>query len=361
MKVCWTILFFLLPFLSLGQALKPGFDVKEYQEILGLIDNQNAFFDTLSKRIPVGEGYKFVYKSSEVGLKNQWNYWRRDDGTGVVVIRGTVPDQVSWLENFYAAMIPAKGKLQINDSTVFEYQFADDSRAAVHVGWTIGVAHIGPAIAKMMEEEYKNGITDFIICGHSQGGALSYLVRSYLEYKLPFRKDIRLKTYCSAAPKPGNLYFAYDFDFMNKGGWAFRVVNAADWVPETAFSIQTLKDMNPVNPFMDVTSSLKSQKALVRWYLKGVYNKMNRSTLKAEKKYRKYLGDMVNKQIRKVLPQLKEPDYVNSLSYMPAGVQVVLPNEPAYFEKYVFTGKNIFVHHGLRPYLELSGKYYLNN
>jgi hypothetical protein len=56
--------------------------------------------------------------------------------------------------------------------------------------------------------------------------------------KIP--KDIRFKTYCSAAPKPGNLYFSYDYEADNQIGWSFTVVNGADWVPELPVSIHPL-------------------------------------------------------------------------------------------------------------------------
>jgi predicted esterase len=50
------------------------------------------------------------------------------------------------------------------------------------------------------------------IMGHSQGGAIAYLLTAHLlslqkENKIP--SEIVFKTYCSAAPKPGNLHFAY--------------------------------------------------------------------------------------------------------------------------------------------------------
>ncbi len=90
--------------------------------------------------------------------------------------------------------------------------------------------------------------------GHSQGGAIAYLLTAHFynlqqQGKLP--ADIRFKTYCSAAPKPGNLYFAYDYETTTRGGWACNVVNAADWVPETPFSVQTVSDFNTTNPFVN--------------------------------------------------------------------------------------------------------------
>jgi hypothetical protein len=51
--------------------------------------------------------------------------------------------------------------------------------------------------------------------------AISYLLTAYL-YHLQksgrLQADIRFKTYASAGPKPGNLYFAYQYEAMTKGG-----------------------------------------------------------------------------------------------------------------------------------------------
>src|SRR3984885_12617163 len=90
----------------------------------------------------------------------------------------------------------------------------------------------------------------------------SYLY--YLQQKGDLPADIVFKTYCSAAPKPGNMYYAYDFDFITRGGWAYAIVNGADWVPETPFSIQTLRDFNPTNPLIHVKDILRKQKFFLR-------------------------------------------------------------------------------------------------
>ena len=61
-----------------------------------------------------------------------------------------------------------------------------------------------------------------------------------------------------------NINYAYDFDYINRGGWGLRIVNASDWVPETPFSLQTTRDFATVNPFTDVKKILKKQKFPVR-------------------------------------------------------------------------------------------------
>ncbi|HEY3251697.1 MAG TPA: lipase family protein, partial [Ignavibacteria bacterium] len=145
--------------------------------------------------------------------------------------------------------------LQLNDSTSFDYQLSTDPKAMVHTGWTIGLGYLAPDIETKINEYYRQKhVKEFLLFGHSQGGAISFLLRSFLEYEKQKGKipaDIVFKTYCSAAPKPGNMYYAYDFDFITRNGWAFTIVNTADWVPETPFSIPTIHDLiSPIPLFM---------------------------------------------------------------------------------------------------------------
>ncbi|UKJ09152.1 lipase family protein [Solitalea lacus] len=355
-----VVLFFLYSLSSsvYAQQLKPGFDAVEYADLL------NLEYDSLQTGVSIQNSsfhsYKLFYQSPEVGLFNKCFLWVRSDDVVVLVIRGTISKTESWLENFYSAMIPAKGTLQLNDSTQFEYKFAEKDNAYVHVGWTVGLAHLAPFIISQLNELYKIGMKQVIIFGHSQGGALAYLTRSYLEYlpqnQLP--KDIQYKTYCSGAPKPGNLYYAYDFDFITRVGWAFRIVNSADWVPETPLTVQTLNDMNQANPLVNYKESIKDMPWLVRSYLNSAYRKMNNTAEKGVNYYHKYLGHLVYDQVKKTMPQLKEPQYAPSNAYVPAGNQIVLLTDSEYNARFKFTGKNIFVHHLFNPYLFLLKKYY---
>jgi hypothetical protein len=346
----------LLPALSLKAQQASGFNAQEYIDLLGI---SNAYYikkDTTSTAT-------FFYRSPEVGLKNQFDVWLRNDNTGVISIRGTVQHFSSWLENFYSAQVPATGSIQVNDSTVFKYKLAEDQKASVHVGWTIGLAHMGPGIIEKIRQLYQEKkVTNFILIGHSQGGALAFLTSSYIYYlqqdgSLP--KELNFHTYCSAAPKPGNMYYAYDYDYIMRNGKSYTVVNTADWVPESGFTIQSLNDFNPVNPFTNIKPALKKQKILVRWYLNGVYNKLDKSSAKANKRFTKYLGKKLFPQVKKFLPQLKEPVYANSLNYMRAGIPIVLQTDSAYHAKFDKPADQIFQHHLFDPYIYLVNKIYL--
>lgn len=350
---------------SLAQdSIKVGFNPGEYLQMLQLTNAQIAGLypekpktdSTPHFTIPASHNFFLAYRSPETGLFNQWDLWISNDSSiAVISIRGTVMKPESWLENFYAAMVPATGAIRLNDTTVFNYKLAENPQAAVHAGWLIGLASIAPSMLQQIKKCEEKGITQFMIFGHSQGGALAFLVRSYFNY-LPdtvISKKNVFKVYCSAAPKPGNLYYAYDFDYITRGGWAFRIVNERDWVPETPFSLQSLKDFNAVNPFENIKPSLKGANLLVRLYANHTFNKLDRSSAKAARKFRKVLGHKMYLLIKKSLPQLKEPVYAPSMNYMTAGSPIILMTYKGYDKQYPFDGKNYFIHHGLDTYYQL--------
>ena len=349
-------------------VLRPGFEAAEYLAMLRIdFAGQDSLsdhpLDDRGFKINPPEGYVRRFQSPEVGFKNRWSIWYRRDGKlAVISIRGTVADAASWLANFYAAMVPANGALQLSDSNLFDYHLASDEKAMVHVGWLISLGYLAPTMLQQIRLAYEKGIRDFIITGHSQGGAISFLTSSYLHYlvergELP--KDVVFKTYCSAGPKPGNLFYAYDFDFITRNGWGFNVVNTADWVPESPFSIQTLSDFNNTNPFIHIDGMLKKRSFLVRWYIKGKFNKLRRATRKAQRSFKSVLGDMIyNKQVKKTLPGLKEPSYAEGNNYQRAGVPIVLQPDAEYYKKFPENPQKVFQHHMFEPYYWLTGRYY---
>jgi Lipase (class 3) len=366
-----------------GQTyVRPGFEGAEYRELLRIGHAQSypkpdaaasrgsaeagAWSDSAAAwaRPVIGapEQYVFSYRSAEVGMRNRWELWvRKDRRVAVIAVRGTIGDPVSWLENFYAAQVPATGSLQLNDSNRFEYRLAADDKAMVHVGWLVGLGYLAPSIVQQIRKAYDQGIHEFILFGHSQGGGLAFLIRSYLYYlqqKGTLPADLYIKTYCSAAPKPGNTYYAYDFDFITRGGWGLTVVNAADWVPETPFSLQRLEDMNRINPFVHIDKALKGQSLIKRWFIKGKYNKLRRRSRKAAKAFRQVLGDLVYKQVRRALPSLQPPGYADGMNYQRAGTPVVLEPDSVYHRLFPDDPGQVFQHHALEAYDWLTTRFY---
>ena len=361
-KILLASLSLLWSTLLLSQTkLKPGFDAQEFLDVLHL---EWAHQDSGSRYAPkiIPTNYKRLHRSEEVGLKNKFDFWLRNDSVGVICLRYTVGG-TSWLENFYSGMIKAQGSLKLNDSTTFQYKFSNDEKALVHHGWTIGIAHLAPLVTQTINEYYKKGVKEFIIVGHSQGAALSFLMRSYLQYApeniVP--KNISYKVYCSAAPKPGNLFYAYDFDFITRNGWAYRIVNASDWVPETPFSIQAIGDLHPTNPFAKRKEMMRRRvkNPLIRGYVNHAVNDMEGAAQKTNRKYKKYLTKRMSKFIKKSLKEYKSPTIEKSNFYMPAGIPIILQPDSTYNDKFKGDGDNMFIHHMFEPYIYLTKLHYL--
>ena len=333
--------------------LKPGFESAEYIEMLKVA---GGFMDSVT----IGEPprCKRVYRSPIVGLDNRWDLWQRDDGVGIISLRGTTLNAVSWLENFYAAMVPAVGRLKLSRNETFSYNLAKNPRAAVHAGWVIGMAYLAKDILPKLDSAVRKGTREFIITGDSQGGALAFLMTSYLHSQLGNRlpADLRFKTYSIAGPKPGNLYYAYDYEYITRGGWGFNVVNSADWVPEIPMSIQTTDDFNSTNPFVGVPQAIRSQKFFKRVALNYAFGQLDKPTRKAQVQYQRFLGKYMERIVGKNLPDYKAPEYYASNHYVRTGQTIVLMADEAYFQKFPDDPKKLFRHHLLQPYLYLGEK-----
>lgn len=359
-KKCYLAFFmFVLADAATAQKLKPGFDKEEYRELM-YVSVRTSASPGYYNQYPEPQHFKMIYQSDSMGLDNLWDLWKDNtNNIAAISIRGTTAKNISWLENFYAAMIPATGELKIADDYVFKYQLATNPKATVHIGWTIGLAFLSRDMMPKIDSLYKTGVKDFLIIGHSQGGALAYLLSAYLYHlqkagSLP--ADIRLKTYCSAAPKPGNLFFAYDYEALTQNGWSYNVVNSADWVPETPFSIQTLTDFNSTNPFVNAKAVISKMGFPKNLVLKWVYNKMDRKTRKAMKYYCKNLGKRTGSMIKKILPGFEPPQYSESMNYVRTGNYIVLQADEAYYKLYPDSKENVFVHHFHKPYLWLLNR-----
>ena len=340
-----------------AQHLKPGFDKSE---CIALLEMGAKFGDSIyQSKIPDPVNYEMIYRSPVVGLDNCWDLWTNHNGIAVISLRGTTKKSESWLANFYAAMVPAKGELHISDSFTFRYDLAVNPRAAVHAGWLVCTAFLSRDILSKVDSLYLAGTKEFMITGHSQGGALSFLVTSWL-YSLKRQNrlaaDIRFKTYCMAGPKVGNLYYAYDYESMTQYGWAYNVVNSADWVPETMFSIQTVDDFNGTNPFTNIQSVLGKMPFPKDIVLKYLFNRMDQPVRKAEYRFQDCLGNGLEKYIVKAIPGFHPPSYFNSMAYVRVGNTIVLLADGDYYKLFPDNPNTIFVHHLHPAYYYLAEK-----
>lgn len=344
---------------AIGQtSLQPGYDNAEGIEMLKLAGN---FVDTVvpDMQVPRSQRFRPVYRSPELGLQNQWELLTDGEGTAVISLRGTANTGVSWLENGYAAMTPATGSMQLDEGAPFRFDLADDHRAAVHVGWLLGTGFLWRDIRPKIDSLYAAGTRDVLITGHSQGGALCYLLTAHinrLQHAGELPADLRFKSYALAAPKPGNAFFAYSYEY-NTRGWAFNVINAWDWVPEAPVSIQTMADFNAISPFANAEKVIRTFPFSQRLVLKHVYNKLDGPTRKAQRSYMKYLGGTAGKQVRKVLPHYVEPPFATTNLYVRTGTIITILPDSAYAVHYPQDPKRPFVNHTLGAYLYLLERY----
>lgn len=341
-----------------AQTFTPGYDREEYLEMLRITACQ---LDTpwTHTKVPLPTKHRLEYRSPEMGLKNRWDLWLNGKNDAVISIRGSVGDMLSWLENGYSAMVPATGSLKIADDYTFEYHLANNPRASVHVGWLTGLAFLSKDILAKIDSCTNMGINQFYLVGHSQGGAINYMLTAYLydlQKKGRIPAEVKFKTYCSAAPKPGNLYFAYDYEHMTGNGWAYNVVSSVDWVPEVPFSIQTKNDFNTVNPFSDAKKMIRKQKFPINLLLGMMYNQLMNPPTKAVKNYKKNLGKRAHKMINRSIPAYQMPAYADNCNYVRTGTTILLYADDVYATQFPDDKMNIFCHHFIAPYYYLAQK-----
>ncbi len=334
----------------------PGFDKTEY---LQLLQTYSRWGDsTFYHDIPAPDRFRMVYRSPTVGLENRWELeTNADHSQAVISIRGTTSATISWMENFYTAMVPATGALHLSDTQNFVYHLSDDSLAAVHIGWLVALGSMSADIVSKVDSCYRSGIKDVIVFGHSQGGAIAYLLTSYLldlQHNGKIAADIRIKTYCSAGPKPGNLFYAYSYEQSRPRGWGYNIVNPSDWVPMVPVSIQTLDDFPGTNPFIGLKAAVKKQPFFKRIVYAHLFNQLDKHNRKAQRKYEKFLGRMISKYVVKHLKGFKPPVYVHVNAYERAGEYIVLKTDSAYHKEYPDNSKEIFTHHKLQAYYQLA-------
>lgn len=342
----------------LNAQLRSGYSAEENLEMLkvfkSFVDQPLAGMD-----IPGSKRFQRIYRSPVMGLDNMWELHGDSTGTAVISLRGTTKNGVSWLENGYAAMVPAIGTLKLDSGTVFDYHLADDPRAAVHVGWLVGMAFLQGDILLRIDSLYRAGTRDILVTGHSQGGALCYLLTAHLWQlqrtgRLP--REIRFKSYVNAGPKPGNTAFAQHYEHFTRG-WAFNTVNALDWVPEMPMSIQTVTDFNIVNPFVGARKNMGALPLKKRLISRHVYNKLDKPTRRAQRNFRKFLGGSAGKIVRRTLPLLETPPYAETSNYVRTGTIITLLPDSAYFGRFPQTQETPFVNHMLEPYVYLMERY----
>lgn len=344
--------------LCVFSQLKSRYDVNEAKELIK-VNFQFADSSYFEDSLPAPNRFHFVYRSPKLGFDNKWDYWEDENGVGVFSIRGTTGTMASWGANFYSGLIPAKSWIKMSEKDTFYFELSKSPLALVHVGWTTALGALWPSIDSMLFNQIDKGNKEFFITGHSQGGAIAYLLTAKLRIMQEngiIPADIVFKTYCSGAPKPGNLYFAYYYEKMTQQGWAYNTVNALDWVPESPFSIQTVHDFNEINPFENAKKTIKKLPFLARMVVMNMYNKMDKPSRKTQRRFEKYLGSKLGKIMKRTLPGFEPPKLEHSTAYTRCGNFIVLYPEADYYQKFQQDKRQVFTNHSLASYLFLMDK-----
>ncbi len=350
------LLWFLLAcHFPLEAALKPGFQVDEVRKML-LLSAHSSRMGSYYRTLPIPKGFEIAYRSKTTGLDNTWDLWLGPDSLCVVAIRGSTQRMASWVANFYAAMVPAKGCMVMEEGQCTGYRLSHHEQASVHAGWLYCMLSMWPEMRPVIDSLHAAGFRDLIVTGHSQGGALANLLTAHLKIgqadgNLP--KDWRIKTYATAPPKPGNLHFAHSYAQLTLGGWAWNLILTADWVPETPVTLQTLSDFNLVNPFKH--SRFVEERAPFPGGLiyRGLVGLLDAPGKRAMRRYRFFLGSLPERFVSSEYPGFEPPDYAEGLNYVRAGETRYLFADEAYFQAFPQDPDRPFIHHLHGPYLYL--------
>ena len=251
-------------------AFAPGFDLQEALDLLALsgISENPATTDVPNPP----KGWSLLFASPVIGpFDNLWQLWKQD-GTGrfAIVLRGTVPKAGSVIEDLISVMIAGKGAIAVGPESA-DYQFADIPQAGVHLGFALGALLLlkdsANGILAQLEARVPAG-SEIYVTGHSQGAAMATLLRSYLHYPNSDRPDgYGYKTYVFAQPKPGNDHYAADFESrFSNAGFAYRITNSLDWVPQVPFTIELASDVdkpNLVSAWLDKVAPIIGPGALI--------------------------------------------------------------------------------------------------
>ena len=269
--------------------------------------------------------YRKEYSSGIYGMDNKYQIYIKDK-LAIINLRGSTDQKISWLENIYFAMIPAKGSITISGDK-FNYCFAKDPLAAVHAGYALGIAYMHNDIVYHINNLNKDGIYDIMITGHSQGGSLANMLRAYLE-NLPdnvLSKKNKYKTYSFAAPKVGNKVFASEYYHRYAStGSSYNIINPADVIPTLP---PGYNDSNYVSDNLKKVLFNRESFSLKDLITDGAANLLEDKIVKLSS----FLGNSTSGQISNDLGQVVLPHYTKDVNYHRLGNIVEI--SPAAFPK----------------------------
>lgn len=319
MRVLLAIVFLFHSLSSFAQW-EPGFDAKEATSTIAMCNSFNFIeqYGTSENIIP--EHFNLHHTSDVLGMDNKFEVYENDH-VGVINYRGSTDKMISWVENCYSAMIPAKGEIII-DKKVHDYAFASHENAAVHAGYGLTVVMLSEEIIEQIKALNKKGIYDIMITGHSQGGALASLTRAYLEHlpKGELSEKNSYKTYAYAQPMSGNKEFSEEYNTrFSDAGTSYSIINAEDPVPYMPFNYaeEKLVTKEKVRGWLFGDTEFKAKKlgqdAFIRLFERGLTG------------YVKGSNTLINKILGLKFGKIEMPAFVADINYYPTGELKELP------------------------------------
>ena len=344
-----TILLIVISLSSFGQ-LKPGFDAKEVKYTIAMCNSYNFLtqYGTTKKIIP--KEFDLVFTSDILSMDNKFEVYENGK-VGVINYRGSTKKVISWVENCYSGMIPAKGVISIKGEEL-AYNFGDSLNASVHAGYALTIVLLSDKIIQQVKLLNQKGIYDIVITGHSQGGALATLTRAYLEHlpKGKLSSKNKYKTYAFASPMCGNEEFALEYDF----NYSAR---------NTSYSIINPKDPVPYLPLHYNEGKLLSKNKLLGWVTgeeKFSLQQLGKDVIMKplERKLTNFITGsnvLLSKILSLKFGKIVLPEFVSDINYFPAGLKKEL--RPFEYPKLVLDKKDL-EDVKLSTIEEIDGKWY---
>ena len=289
--------------------LKEGFDPEETRDMIAICNSFSYLKMYGQDTDIVPSNYKKTYTSETIGMDNKFQVYVSGN-TGVINFRGSTAEKISWLENFHSAMIPASGKISI-DEVSYKCEFSLDTAAAVHGGFALATVFMQEEIIKQIKKLNQQGIYHIILTGHSQGGALSQMFRAYLELAKGSKISDRnvFKTYAFASPKIGNAAFVSDYNTNYCNGWSFNIINPKDMVPTfpLSYNDKSLFTKENMVKIIFANDSIGFKDRLVDESIRRFESSIS-SIFNT-------VGSMVSDEISKDVAKVEMPDYEKDFNY----------------------------------------------
>ena len=301
---------------QLSSGLKP----QEVKDMIMLCNSYTYLELEGDDKAIIPSGYKRIYTSPILGMDNKFQVYTKGN-IGVLNFRGSTSKKISWMENFHSAMIPVEGEISIQENT-YPYKFGLDTAANVHSGYALSLAYMHDEIVEQINRLNGMGIYNIILTGHSQGGALVVLLRSYLEHAKEINKRNRFKVYTFAQPMSGNNAFVqeYNKNYCQKG-MSYSFINPEDMVPTMPMSYNDSTFLR--DNLMKVISREEIDKSeLLKEGLMILFEGKLKTT--ASK-----FGKSVAKQIEKEMGNISLPEPTGEINFAQVGNQNTI--EPPYY------------------------------